>query len=69
MKAHIRKVPTKETYVSKVGEVLGGLAAKTDIPSDVLGRLSMKLESDEYFNKMKEAFGYEAEKETGIDSD
>lgn len=63
MRAHIRKVPTKETYLSKVGEVLNGLAKNADIPAEALSKLQTKFESDEYFDKMKEAFGYGQEKE------
>ena len=51
------------TYLSKVGEVLNGLAKNADIPAEALSKLQTKFESDEYFDKMKEAFGYGQETE------
>lgn len=58
MKAHIRKVPTKETYFKKLGETidkLKDLGGGTAIPKEVIDRLSSRMQTDEYYEKMKEA--------------
>lgn len=55
MKAHIRKMPTKETYLKNLADVMDKLTV--DISPEVADRLEMQLGSDEYYDKMKKAFG------------
>lgn len=53
MKAHVRKMPTKETYLKNLAGVMDKLTV--DISPDIADKLSMKLGSDEYYEKMKKA--------------
>lgn len=55
MKAHVRKIPTKETYLKNLAGVMEKLTV--DISPDLANKLSMKLGSDEYYEKMKKALG------------
>lgn len=55
MKAHIRKMPTKETYLKNLASVMERLTI--DISPEIADKLSMKLGSDEYYEKMKKALG------------
>lgn len=55
MKAHVRKIPTKETYLKNLAGVMDKLTV--DISPDIADKLSMKLGSDEYYEKMKKALG------------
>lgn len=55
MKAHVRKMPTKETYLKNLAGIMEKLTV--DISPDLANKLSMKLSSDEYYEKMKKALG------------
>lgn len=55
MKAHVRKMPTKETYLKNLAGVMDKLTV--DISPDIADKLGMKLGSDEYYEKMKKALG------------
>lgn len=55
MKAHVRKMPTKETYLKNLAGVMEKLTV--DISPDLANKLSMKFGSDEYYEKMKKALG------------
>lgn len=55
MKAHVRKMPTKETYLKNLASVFEKLTV--DISPDIADKLSMKLGSDEYYEKMKKELG------------
>lgn len=55
MKAHVRKIPTKETYLKNLAGVMDKLTV--DISPDIADKLSIKLGSDEYYEKMKKALG------------
>lgn len=63
MKAHIRKMPTRETYFDVLSRAFENLGRDFDIPTDVLERINVKLATDEYFEKMKKDLGGE---ENGI---
>lgn len=60
MRAHIRSVPTKETYYKKLGETLDSLKGLDgiSIPEEVINKLSSTMQSDDYYEKMKEALGH-----------
>lgn len=53
MKAHVRKMPTKETYLKNLAGVMEKLTV--DISPEIADKLSIKLGSDEYYEKMKKA--------------
>ena len=59
MKAHIRKMPTRETYFEALSKTVRNLGRDFDIPTDVLERINVKLATDEYFEKMKKDLGGE----------
>lgn len=63
MKAHIRKMPTRETYFDVLSKTVRNLGRDFDIPTDVLEQINVKLATDEYFEKMKKDLGGE---ENGI---
>lgn len=61
MKAHIRKMPTKETYLMNLGRVVDKLDY-SKLLSDTAMSLKVceaikELGSDEYYEKMKKALG------------
>lgn len=56
MKAHIRRFPTKNSYVNTLEKVATELS-KASISGDILEKLTMKMSSDEYFEKMKRELG------------
>ena len=56
MKAHIRRFPTKNSYVNTLEKVATELS-KVSISGDILEKLTMKISSDEYFEKMKRELG------------
>lgn len=55
MKAHIRRMPTKETYLNNLASVMKEMTL--DISPEMLSKFETRLASDEYFDKMKQAFG------------
>ena len=59
MKAHIRKMPTRETYFEGLSKTVENLSRDFDIPTDVLEQINVKLATDEYFEKMKKDLGGE----------
>lgn len=60
MKAHIRKTPTKDTYLDNLSKAMERLMMDNpDMPTDIFDNLNTKLASDEYFEKMKRDLGGE----------
>ena len=59
MKAHIRKMPTRETYFDTLSKTIENLGRDYDIPAEVLERMNTTLATDEYFEKMKKDLGGE----------
>lgn len=57
MKAHIRKMPTKETYLKTLAEVMKSMTL--DVSPEMFNKFESRLASDEYYKKMKEALGNE----------
>lgn len=61
MKAHIRKIPTKETYLMNLGRVVDKLDYSKLLSDTAMalkvGDMVKKLGSDEYYEKMKKALG------------
>lgn len=61
MKAHIRKIPTKETYLMNLGRVIDRLDYSKLLSDTAMslkvGEAIKELGSDEYYEKMKKALG------------
>ena len=61
MKAHIRKIPTKETYLMNLGRVIDKLDYSKLLGDTAMsikvGDMVKTLGSDEYYEKMKKALG------------
>lgn len=61
MKAHIRKIPTKETYLMNLGRVIDKLDYSKLLSDTAMslkvGEAIKELGSDEYYEKMKKALG------------
>ena len=61
MKAHIRKIPTKETYLMNLGRVIDKLDYSKLLSDTAMslkvGDAIKELGSDEYYEKMKKALG------------
>lgn len=61
MKAHVRKIPTKETYLMNLGRVIDRLDYSKLLGDTAMalkvGDMVKKLGSDEYYEKMKKALG------------
>lgn len=61
MKAHIRKIPTKETYLMNLGRVIDKLNYSKLLSDTAMslkvGEAIKELGSDEYYEKMKKALG------------
>lgn len=61
MKAHIRKIPTKETYLMNLGRVIDKLNYSKLLSDTAMslkvGDAIKELGSDEYYEKMKKALG------------
>lgn len=61
MKAHIRKIPTKETYLMNLGRVIDKLDYSKLLSDTALslkvGDMVKTLGSDEYYEKMKKTLG------------
>lgn len=55
MRAHIRKIPTKETYLKNLANVMESMTV--DVSPEIFEKFEQRLASDEYFEKMKEALG------------
>lgn len=55
MKAHIRKMPTMETYLKNLANVMKDF--KCSVSPEIFDKFESRLASDEYFEKMKKAFG------------
>lgn len=59
MKAHIRKIPTKETYLMNLGRVIDKLDYSKLLSDTAMslkvGDAIKELGSDEYYEKMKKA--------------
>ena len=60
MKAHVRKTPTKDTYLDNLSKAMEKLMIDNpDIPTGVFDNLNTRLASDEYYEKMKKDLGGE----------
>lgn len=60
MKAHVRKTPTKDTYLDNLSKAMGKLMIDNpDMPTGVFDNLNTRLASDEYYEKMKKDLGGE----------
>lgn len=61
MKAHVRKIPTKETYLMNLGRVIDKLDYSKLLSDTAMslkvGDMVKTLGSDEYYEKMKKALG------------
>lgn len=61
MKAHIRKIPTKETYLMNLRRVIDKLDYSKLLSDTAMslkvGEAIKELGSDEYYEKMKKALG------------
>lgn len=61
MKAHVRKIPTKETYLMNLGHVIDKLNYSKLLSDTAMslkvGEAIKELGSDEYYEKMKKALG------------
>lgn len=60
MKAHVRKTPTKDTYLDNLSKAMEKLMIDNpDMPTGVFDNLNTRLASDEYYEKMKKDLGGE----------